>query len=285
MPWCWWALNVTTDSARSLSRSRHLVYDDSGTASDGPPVVFLHGFACNRQMWVHQAGALERSRRVIAIDLPGHGETRVPLDPALHTEEAVADLVLETMREVDAYPAVLVGFSMGGGVALNLAARHPEAVAGLLLADVGGGSADPLAHSATMARYADMVTRDGLGSLVDHLITTPIFCDYANRDDESYAHMRGIMMTTDPEEVVLLLDGVLSRRQPVQDRPLGQLRVPTSVLVGGLDKQCEASSAELASRIAGAELTVLDGVGHMTPVEDPERFNASLQYLLQRVGP
>lgn len=260
-----------------------LTCDDIEAAGDRPVVVLLHGFACNRTMWHHQARFLQGRAHVIAVDLPGHGQTRMPADPASHTEDGIADLVCAELEERGIRRAVMVGFSMGGGVALNMASRHPLSVGGLLLADVGGGSADPVAHRATMRTYTQMLETEGLDAFVDYLIQTPIFCDFANRDSASHDAMRSIMMTCDPEELTLILDGVLSRRKPVQERDLEAISVPTEVLLGEFDAQCRQSSAELAGRIVGAEHTVLQGIGHMTPLENPQAFNSVLARLLSRV--
>ena len=115
--------------------------DDAG---DGPPVVLLHGLACGKRMWFHQIRALRRRFRVIAYDLRGHGQTDAP---SAATDYSAALLARDLIGVLDALKierAAIVGFSLGGGPALALAASKPERVSRLVLADVGAGADDPI---------------------------------------------------------------------------------------------------------------------------------------------
>src|SRR3984957_18925002 len=108
----------------------------------GPPVVLLHGLACGKRMWFHQIRALHRRFRVIAYDLRGHGQTDAP---PVATDFSAAHLARDLVGVLDALDikqAAIVGFSLGGGPALALAASKPERVSRLVLADVGAGADD-----------------------------------------------------------------------------------------------------------------------------------------------
>lgn len=105
-------------------------------AEDSPAIVFVHGTRLSRGMWQPQMAALSGAFRVVALDLPGHGALR---DHPFRWDDAVTEVV----RVIDAAAggrAVLVGLSLGGYVAMDVAVRHPERVAGLA---VSGASADP----------------------------------------------------------------------------------------------------------------------------------------------
>jgi 2-succinyl-6-hydroxy-2,4-cyclohexadiene-1-carboxylate synthase len=94
----------------------------------GPPVVQLHGLGCGKRMWFHQIRTLRRRFRVIAYDLRGHGQSDAPADA---TDYSAAHLARDFIGVLDALAierAAVVGFSLGGGPALALAAGKPERV-------------------------------------------------------------------------------------------------------------------------------------------------------------
>jgi pimeloyl-ACP methyl ester carboxylesterase len=113
-------------------------------AGDGPPVVLLHGLACGKRMWFHQIRALHSRFRIIAYDLRGHGQTDAPhLATDYSAGHLARDLVL-LLDALDIPRAAIVGFSLGGGPALALAASRPERVSRLVLVDVGARADDPV---------------------------------------------------------------------------------------------------------------------------------------------
>ena len=105
-------------------------------AGDAPAIVFVHGTRLSRGMWQPQMAALSGAFRVVALDLPGHGALR---DRPFRWDDAVAEVV-RVIDEAAGGRAVLVGLSLGGYVAMDVAVRHPERVAGLA---ISGASADP----------------------------------------------------------------------------------------------------------------------------------------------
>ena len=97
----------------------------------GPTVMLLHGFLESQQMWEHYAPALAKSRRVIALDLPGHGKTDCL--GYVHTMELMAEAMLAVLNHLKCRKAILIGHSMGGYAALAFAERYPDHVKGLCL--------------------------------------------------------------------------------------------------------------------------------------------------------
>lgn len=257
-------------------------YEDSG--GEGLPVVLLHGFVCNRQMWRSQFAELGRTHRVISLDFPGHGASVFPVDADIYSEDRFADLVVDFLATLGLDKVVLVGFSMGGGVALNIAHRHPSVVEALVLADAGGGSADPDQHRRSMRDLESFVGQHGFEAFVDRMLESQTFSGYADRSALARQHMRSIIMQSDADGLPLVITGVLGSRQPVQERSLEELGVPTLVLVGELDRACRDAADELARRIPNAALEVFDGSAHMTPLEDPQRFTNRLGAFLESIA-
>lgn len=106
---------------------------------DGPATFFIHSSAGNVTHWASQMEALSSRYRVVAVDLRGHGESDSPMNGDYSVKALSAD-VGQVIDELELAPCVLVGHSMGGIVALDYAAHHPEAVKGLFLLDPGNDS-------------------------------------------------------------------------------------------------------------------------------------------------
>jgi pimeloyl-ACP methyl ester carboxylesterase len=119
----------------------HAAYDIDGPA-DGPPIVFVHGTRLSRTMWRAQMDDLRDTYRVVALDLPGHGRLA---DRPFTVANATEDLA-HTIEEAAGGHAVVVGLSLGGYVAMDLAARRPELVRGLVLS---GATTEPVGVAAT----------------------------------------------------------------------------------------------------------------------------------------
>ena len=145
---------------------------------DGPPLLLLHGFTGGAATIWPLGRRLTALRRVAAVDLPGHGRTGVPDDPQLfgfeHTVDALA-LLLDSHR---LRPADVVGYSMGGRLAVGLAVRHPGHVASLTLIGSSAGLSDAAERSARARSdddLADDLLERGLEWFVDHWMSSPIF--------------------------------------------------------------------------------------------------------------
>jgi pimeloyl-ACP methyl ester carboxylesterase len=110
-----------------------LLVDDGGTGPD-VPVVLIHSLAGNRGQWTPQLTHLRRTRRTVALDLRGHGRSEAPADRRYAPSDYAAD-VLRAMDACGIGRAVVVGHSLGGGVAVALAGSAPDRVAGLFFVD------------------------------------------------------------------------------------------------------------------------------------------------------
>lgn len=170
-------------------------FDDVGAGS--PPFVFVHGFACDRRAWAPQVADLSRDHRCINIDLRGRGESAAvpPFDVI-----AAADDVAALIRELGVGPAVVVGHSLGGVVALVLDERHPELVLGTVIGDSpvspavaerrGPALPERIREAGTMEPAARMVERFFTGQ------TPPEVRAY-----------RDVLMSCPPEVAAGMVDG------------------------------------------------------------------------------
>lgn len=248
---------------------------DVGT---GPPVVLLHGLACGKRMWFHQVRALRSRFRVIAYDLRGHGHTDAP---AVVTDYSAAHLARDLIGVLDTLQierASLVGFSMGGGPALALAASRPERISRLVLADVGAGADDPLKTEWLARLWIRLIGQGEIDELVCDMLRSELFKVYARRNARCRNHMAALIRATPIDGLRFTLSEVLAKRKSLfrLTSLLKSVRVPTLVVVGQQDYVCSKAARLLAQTIPDASLKIIEKSGHMSPLEQPATFNAAL---------
>jgi len=265
------------DAARNRIRLGDLSVSVTDTGG-GPPVVMLHGFACGKRMWMHQIRALSERFRVVAYDQRGHGLTDAP---AAATDYSAGHLARDLAGVLDALGiarAAIVGFSLGGGPALALAASRPERVSRLVLADVGAGADEPIKIEAMARRWGDLIRRGDTDALVCEMLRSELFKVYARRGRRRRNHMAALIRATPIDGLRFTLAQVLAKRKSLYRLTglLQSITAPTLVLVGEYDYVCSKPARLLARTIPNATLKVIAGSGHMAPLERPAAFNAAL---------
>ena len=110
---------------------------DDGGSGPGIPILFVHGNGANHNQWRHQLEHLRKTRRAVAFDLRGMGESDVPRNGD-YSVDGMADDVHAVADALHLRRFVIVGHSYGGPVVADYAAKHPERVAGVVFADAGG---------------------------------------------------------------------------------------------------------------------------------------------------
>jgi pimeloyl-ACP methyl ester carboxylesterase len=178
--------------------------------------------------------------------------------------------------------AAIVGFSLGGGAALALAASSPERVSRLVLADVGAG-ADNMWKSQWLARrWTELIDRNDADELVCDMLRSEFFKRYAMSGSRNRDYMASLIRTTPLAGLRHTLERVIAQRRSLHRMTgtLRALRVPTLVLAGRYDNVCRNSAHLLAGTIPNATMAWIDDAGHMTPLENPKAFTAQLAAFL-----
>ena len=240
----------------------------------GRTVVLLHGWTCNRRFWREQVAALQCVHRLLALDLRGHGDSGVP--DRGYTLERLAEDVHEVIERLAIGPAVMVGHSMGGMVAQQLAFCHPEDVSGLVL--VATVAADPDAGLVSRRIAAEAAAEDYRTAFLNHF---PAW--FPVGADPCLVEWTRSEMLRVPERVAISL---VRAYQDLDFRPrLRDLRVPTLVIGAGGDSSTPVDrSREIACLVPGAVLVVIEGARHFVQLERPGEVNEAIMKFLSERG-
>ncbi len=254
-------------------------------AGDGPPVVLLHGLACGQRMWFHQILALQNRFRVIAYDQRGHGQTDAPAAATDYSATLLARDLVGVLDALKIERAAIVGFSLGGGPALALAASQPGRVSRLVLADVGAGADDPVKIEAMARRWVKLIDQGEVDELVCDMLRSELFKVYARRNARRRDHMAALIRATPVNGLRFMFSEVLAKRKSLfrLTGVLKSVQAPTLVLVGQYDYTCTKMARLLAQTIPNATLKIIENSGHMSPLEQPAAFSAALLEFLEHV--
>jgi 3-oxoadipate enol-lactonase len=265
---------------RVPGRGEIFVRDQPGP-DDALPVVLLHGWFASAELnWFGAFGRFEGERRVLAVDHRGHGRGIHPVGP--FTLEDCAEDVAALLHELQVPRALVVGFSMGGPIGMLLARRHPDVVAGLVVASTAAVFATVRVERWRwrLIRVIDWGLRLGLG---DRLVAR--LASEWGRVDPAFAPYGGWLVaefTRATPRVIREAGTALSR---FDARPwLDELSMPTASVVTGDDSLVPPSRQEALARALGAPVERLDGVDHDAPIAAVDRFGAAIHSAVDRVA-
>jgi 2-succinyl-6-hydroxy-2,4-cyclohexadiene-1-carboxylate synthase len=247
----------------------------------------LHGFTGSAATWEPVAQHLAGGSRTVAVDLIGHGRSDAPADWARYSiEHCVADL-LALLDRLEIGQTDVLGYSMGGRVALHLAVAAPERVRALILESASPGLADPAERRARLAgdlALADSIERDGLEAFVDSWERQPLFASQATLPPATRALLRLQRLQNTPRGLANSLRGMgAGRMEPLWERLAG-LAIPTLVVAGELDrKYCELGQ-QMQALLPDARLVVVPAAGHSAHLEQPQRFGEAVAQFLREIG-
>jgi len=216
------------------------------------PVLALHGFTgSTATMWA-LVRPLTETRRVAVVDLPGHGRSITNDSHAFGFEHTV-DAVAAAIDRHHLGPAHVVGYSMGGRVALGLAVRHPGHVASLSLIGASPGLSDPVERAARRRsdnELADDLLEDGLTAFVDRWMASPLFASQVRLGADVLADARTQRLANDPDGLAGSLRGAGTGAQPSYWHDLAGIAAPVLLVVGDEDPKFRAIAMRMAAGLA-----------------------------------
>ena len=278
------------ESKTATLHGRSMTYAEAG---EGPVLLLVHGMGGGYENWREVIGPLSRSHTVVAPDLPGHGASAPGNGD--YSVGALAVGLRDLMLALGHERATLVGHSLGGGIAMQLAYQFPEFAERLVLVSSGGlgpevslvlraaalpGSELSIAASAQMASWVGPLVSKGLAAA--RLRPSPATVEVA----------RGYASLSDPRRRAAFLAtlrsvvGVGGQRIDASDHLYLAAGIPTLIVWGARDPIIPVSHGERAhAAIPGSRLEIFEGIGHIPQLEAPARFVAVLEQFLEQTEP
>lgn len=250
-------------------------------AGEGDPVlVLVHGAEADASMWEPYIEGLAKGRRVLALDLPGHGDTEAPED--LDTSAKGVTNWFSAVLEAEGLGSVdLLGHSMGGTVAIHIALESPKLVRRLVLVDTGGlcWPAVPIGEG------VDEFLRILIGGEMDEGTARRMAAEIYGWDPESEAARASARFWTQPGVRTFFANGGLVFTRPLRVWRLRELAPQTLLIWGERDRWFPLSTAkEGMMYIPGFKLVVIKEGGHSPFVEAPDTFYFSVDAFLSYNG-
>ncbi|MCB0209937.1 MAG: 2-succinyl-6-hydroxy-2,4-cyclohexadiene-1-carboxylate synthase [Anaerolineae bacterium] len=248
-----------------------------------PPVIFLHGFMGSGTDWLPIAKNLATQYYGILPDLPGHGwNTDFPLTQPINFD-TVADGLRQLIEYLNLAPVTLVGYSMGGRIALYTAIQFPERIASLVLEGANPGLADEEDRQARATlddQRAEQLQAEGIDTFVDTWYAMDLFRTL-HTDPARLDAMKSRRKKNDPRWAAKIIRDLSPGRQPPLWDRLHTLAMPTLLLAGALDTKYTALMNRMGQSIPRSEVTIVPNAGHNVHVEQPEAFSQLLTNFLQ----
>jgi 2-succinyl-6-hydroxy-2,4-cyclohexadiene-1-carboxylate synthase len=232
-----------------------------------PAIVLLHGFTHTGASWDPVIAAVGERYRAIAPDIRGHGS-------ASDAEPVTLEAVIDDVGAPALGRFTLAGYSMGGRVALHVALALPDRVDRLVLIGASPGIADPderAARQRSDEQLAAKIERSEIEDFARRWAQTPVL---AGLPDEVLARVHADRLRSAPSGLARALRGLGTGALPSLWERLGELSMPTALVVGERDRKFRSIAEGMAVRIPGAELVVVPGAGHAVHLEAPEEVGA-----------
>jgi pimeloyl-ACP methyl ester carboxylesterase len=282
-----WPAHTTTVE---VSEGVVVSYVDIGTGAE-PALLLIHGLGGSWGAWLENIPVLARDRRVIAVDLPGFGDS--PASPDTITIAAYARAMEGLCERLGLTSVVAIGSSLGGWISTELTLRAPDLVAGLILVDAAGIPPTRLERMKVvgMLRLADRMAPWGVkyrDSLIHNLRLRRRALGFAVAAPERLsAELVGTLLPTQPSPVFRAVLNAAVKSWSVSWCDLvGEITAPALVLWGACDAQLPLRHGEEWNRLLKrSRLVVVPDAGHLPMLEDPQLVNREIVAFVDSLVP
>lgn len=239
-----------------------------------PYLLLLHGFMGSSESFEDLLSQLQTFCNPITIDLIGHGLTEKPEDfHRYHTEEQINDLK-ELLIRLDLDKIYLLGYSMGGRLALQFAVRYPQYLSGLILESTTYGIDEPreIQKRLKIDHQRAQEILDDYEDFLKKWNQGPLFKRYEALPPRKRGKLEDVQKNQDPRGLANSLLGFGTAAMPSVHNQLNNLTVPALILAGEEDKKFTRIGMELNRRIKNSSLNIFTKCGHRIHLEQPDLY-------------
>ncbi|MBW2287827.1 MAG: 2-succinyl-6-hydroxy-2,4-cyclohexadiene-1-carboxylate synthase [Deltaproteobacteria bacterium] len=242
---------------------------------DGIPVVILHGFTGSCASVEGIARDLSDHHRMLRIDFIGHGASDAPAEREPYHFDRCVDQIADVIGQLAHGPAHLIGYSMGGRVALGLCVARPELVKSATVIGARAGI-ENAAERAERVRddeaLADSIEREGVPAFVTRWMALPLFASQRRLGTARLAQERKQRLANRAHGLANSLRAMGAGAQPPLHARLAEICAPVCLVVGDEDARFAGIANALADDLPHARVETIPGSGHAAHIENPEAF-------------
>lgn len=242
----------------------------------GPALLLLHGFTGDLSQWERYVDKWKESYYVIMVDIIGHGQTDSPSNIDSYRMDRVADQIICLINKLGVEHINILGYSMGGRLALTIAHRAPTLVHALLLVGASPGLKTIDERQERIQKdeeLAAFILKEGILAFVDYWERIPLFASQKSLPKDVRNKLRQQRLQNNPVGLANSLRGMGTGRQhPLWDE-LSKLDNPTFLVVGELDTKFINIARAMNESINTCHLILINNAGHAVHVEEPEKFD------------
>jgi 2-succinyl-6-hydroxy-2,4-cyclohexadiene-1-carboxylate synthase len=241
----------------------------------GVPLLLLHGFTGSVQNWAGLQRALAAEARTIAVDLPGHGESSAPVEVARYEMAAVAADLCALLDHLEIRTAHLLGYSMGGRLALYLVLRHPGRWRSLILESASPGLATAAEREARVRQdetLAAFIEAEGIAAFVARWEALPLFASQKRLPQDVQQRHRAGRLANRAQGLAGSLRGMGTGTQPSLWAELSGLALPALLIAGAEDEKFAGIGRRMVARLPQAKLVLVSDAGHTVHLERPQAY-------------
>ncbi|MFD3448694.1 2-succinyl-6-hydroxy-2,4-cyclohexadiene-1-carboxylate synthase [Microbacteriaceae bacterium 4G12] len=250
----------------------------------GEPLLLLHGFTGSKETWRRFLPSWSQQFQIITVDLIGHGETDRPDDPKRYRIEKVAEDIVQLLTKLHVQKAHVLGYSMGGRLAITLACLYPEYVQSLLLENCIAGLESEQERIERMQKDEELaayIEQHGIQAFINRWENIPLFATQKTLPEVVQEQTRKQRLRNDAKGLANSLRGMGTGAQPSWWRELKKLEMPILLISGEYDEKFWHILSRMKNEFPRAELVQISEAGHAIHVEQPEKFDTIVSGFLQ----
>ncbi len=257
------------------------------TWGTGFPLLLLHGFTGNSEGWKEFAPFWKDHSKTIALDIIGHGKSGSPPDIGHYQIEESAAVINSLLEKMEIGKIDVLGYSMGGRLALTFAVKYPEKVRTLILESASPGlRTEKERHERRIQdkKLSKRIRQEGIKNFIDYWENIPLFQSQKSLPEKIRARIRSQRLANSIDGLANSLNGMGTGAQPSWWDGLAHLEMPVLLITGELDQKFCRIAEEMSKILPNVHWKTAEGAGHAIHVEKPELFGTIVSGFLSHTG-
>ncbi len=250
------------------------------------PIIFLHGFTGSANDWEFAMQNIDSSYYPIAIDLPGHGETKTSENTDDYTSDAINSIISIIIEKLQVSKIILLGYSMGGRAALSYASQYPSKIKALILESSSAGIEDPKERKERLesdTELAEKIENIGVEEFIKYWMELPLFESLKSMPSGEYQKVIKNKLSNNKKGLSNSLRGFSTGKMKSLWNELNDFDFPVLLITGSLDSKYELIASKMIPLLPQSDHKIVNNAGHNVHLEKPKEFIKLVNNFLEKL--